>query len=137
MLKALADRLAEAFAELMHWRVRTDLWGYAPEEKLSAEDLIAEKYQGIRPAPGYPACPLHDVKRDMFAALKTDEIGMGLTESLAMTPASSVSGFYIANPQSMYFNVGKLGSDQLEDLAKRSGQPLSDIQRSLASSVEA
>ena len=137
MLKALADRLAEAFAELMHWRVRTDLWGYAPEEKLSAEDLIAEKYQGIRPAPGYPACPLHDVKRDMFKALKTDEIGMGLTESLAMTPASSVSGFYIANPQSMYFNVGKLGSDQLEDLAKRSGQPLSDIQRSLASSVEA
>jgi 5-methyltetrahydrofolate--homocysteine methyltransferase len=121
MLKALADRLAEAFAEAMHHRVRTDLWGYAPQEALSHEDMIAEKYRGIRPAPGYPACPDHSVKRDMFALLQCDEIGMGLTESLAMTPAASVSGFYLSHPDSTYFNVGKIGDDQLEDQAARRG----------------
>lgn len=136
MLKALADRLAEAFAELMHWRIRTDLWGYVANEQLTPNDLIDEKYQGIRPAPGYPACPQHDVKQAMFAALKVDEIGMSLTESLAMNPASSVSGFYLAHPHAKYFNVGKIGMDQAEDLAKRSGQSLDQIKRSLASSLD-
>ncbi len=136
MLKALADRLAEAFAELMHWRIRTDLWGYAANEQLTPDDLIDEKYQGIRPAPGYPACPQHDVKQAMFATLKADEIGMSLTESLAMNPASSVSGFYLAHPNAQYFNVGKIGMDQAEDLAKRSGQSLDHIKRSLASSLD-
>ena len=136
MLKALADRLAEAFAELMHWRIRTDLWGYVANEQLTPDDLIDEKYQGIRPAPGYPACPQHDVKQAMFTALKADEIGMTLTESLAMNPASSVSGFYLAHPNAQYFNVGKIGIDQAEDLAKRSGQSLDHIKRSLASSLD-
>jgi 5-methyltetrahydrofolate--homocysteine methyltransferase len=132
MLKALADRLAEAFAEYLHQRVRTDLWGYAEGEKLSNEDLIAEKYQGIRPAPGYPACPDHSAKRELFKVLQCEEIGMGLTESLAMTPAASVSGFYIAHPQAQYFNVGKIGEDQVQDLASRSGQSMPELQRLLA-----
>ncbi|MEN9780353.1 MAG: putative methionine synthase [Pseudomonadota bacterium] len=122
MLKALADRLAEAFAECLHQRVRTDLWGYAADEQLGNEELIAEKYRGIRPAPGYPACPDHTVKRAMFALLQADEVGMGLTESLAMTPAASVSGFYLAHPESTYFNVGPISQDQLDDLAQRRGQ---------------
>jgi len=132
MLKALADRLAEAFAEYLHQRVRTDLWGYAEGEALSNEDLIAEKYQGIRPAPGYPACPDHSAKRDLFKVLQCEEIGMGLTESLAMTPAASVSGFYIAHPEAQYFNVGKIGEDQVQDLAVRSGVQVQDLQRLLA-----
>ena len=132
LLKALADRLAEAFAECLHLRVRTDLWGYAPHECLGNDELIAEKYQGIRPAPGYPACPDHSVKRDMFALLQCDEIGMGLTESLAMTPAASVSGFYIAHPEATYFNVGKIGHDQLADMAKRRGVPEAELERLLA-----
>ncbi|ABE42139.1 methionine synthase [Polaromonas sp. JS666] len=132
MLKALADRLAEAFAEAMHLRVRKDLWGYAAGESLTTEELIAEKYQGIRPAPGYPACPDHSVKKDMFALLKADEIGMALTESLAMTPAASVSGFYLSHPESTYFNVGKIGDDQLQDLARRRGAKAEELQRLLA-----
>ena len=132
MLKALADRLAEAFAEYLHQRVRTDLWGYAEGEAWSNEDLIAEKYQGIRPAPGYPACPDHSAKRDLFKVLQCEEIGMGLTESLAMTPAASVSGFYIAHPDAQYFNVGKVGEDQVQDLAARSGTTVKDLQRLLA-----
>ena len=132
MLKAMADRLAEAFAECLHHRVRTDLWGYAPDEALRMEALIAEKYQGIRPAPGYPACPDHSVKQDMFALLQCEEIGMGLTESLAMTPAASVSGFYIGHPEATYFNVGKIGDDQLQDLAKRRGLDVAALQRLLA-----
>jgi len=132
MLKALADRLAEAFAEAMHQRVREDLWGYAPREGLSTEEMIAEKYRGIRPAPGYPACPDHSVKRDMFALLHGEEIGMGLTESLAMTPAASVSGFYLSHPDSVYFNVGKIGADQLQDQALRRGQELALMERLLA-----
>jgi 5-methyltetrahydrofolate--homocysteine methyltransferase len=132
MLKALADRLAEALAEALHQRVRTDLWGYAEGETWSHEDLIAEKYQGIRPAPGYPACPDHSAKRPLFELLQCQEIGMGLTESLAMTPAASVSGFYIGHPQAQYFNVGKVGQDQVQDLASRSGQPLAALQRLLA-----
>jgi 5-methyltetrahydrofolate--homocysteine methyltransferase len=129
LFKSLADRLAEAFAECLHHRVRTDLWGYAAGESLSSEELIKEKYQGIRPAPGYPACPDHSVKRQMFEVLACDEIGMGLTESLAMTPAASVSGFYLSHPESTYFNVGKVGDDQVGDLAARSGVTETELRR--------
>ena len=132
MLKALADRLAEGLAECLHHRVRTDLWGYAEGETLSNEELIKEKYQGIRPAPGYPACPDHSVKRPMFELLQCDDIGMGLTDSLAMTPAASVSGFYLSHPESAYFNVGKIGEDQVADLARRSAVAEKELQRWLA-----
>ncbi|MBU6224702.1 MAG: methionine synthase [Burkholderiales bacterium] len=132
LFKALADRLAEAFAECMHQRVRKDLWGYAADESFSNTELIAEKYQGIRPAPGYPACPDHSAKRAMFDVLQCGDIGMGLTESLAMTPAASVSGFYLAHPQARYFNVGRIGEDQVQDLALRQGVEVKDLQRLLA-----
>ncbi|PRF38740.1 methionine synthase [Burkholderia multivorans] len=132
MLKALADRFAEAFAEAMHARVRRELWGYASDETLDNDALIAEKYTGIRPAPGYPACPDHLVKRDMFTALHADEIGMSVTDSLAMLPAASVSGFYLAHPDSRYFSVGKIGQDQLEDYARRMALSLDDARRALA-----
>ena len=132
MLKALADRLAEAFAERLHQRVRTELWGYAPDEALSTEQLIAEQYRGIRPAPGYPACPDHSVKADMFRVLAAEEIGMALTESLAMTPAASVSGFYLAHPDATYFNVGRIGEDQLQDWAQRQQLSLDVARRRLA-----
>jgi 5-methyltetrahydrofolate--homocysteine methyltransferase len=132
MLKALADRLAEAFAERLHQRVRTEFWGYAPDEQLSPVELIAERYRGIRPAPGYPACPDHTVKSAMFEALNCADIGMALTESWAMTPAASVSGFYIAHPDAAYFNVGKIGDDQIEDWARRTSQQASQVRRSLA-----
>ena len=135
MLKALADRLAEAFAERLHQRVRTEFWGYAPDEALSNEDLIAEKYRGIRPAPGYPACPDHRVKRAMFEVLKASEIGMGLTESLAMTPAASVSGFYLAHPEATYFNVGRIGEDQIADWARRMGMEEAEARRGFAGVV--
>jgi 5-methyltetrahydrofolate--homocysteine methyltransferase len=132
MLKALADRLAEAFAERLHQRVRTDLWGYASDEKLTNEELIAEKYRGIRPAPGYPACPDHTVKRALFEALAADEIGMALTDSLAMMPAASVSGFYLAHPESRYFNVGRIGEDQVADFAARQALDREQARRWLA-----
>ena len=132
MLKALADRLAEAFAERLHQRVRTDLWGYAADEVLSPVELIAEKYRGIRPAPGYPACPDHSVKRAMFEVLDGADIGMGLTDSLAMTPAASVSGFYLAHPDATYFNVGRIGDDQLLDWAARQAIGADDARRLLA-----
>ena len=132
LLKSLADRLAEAFAEYLHHRVRTDLWGYAPSEALTPEDLIAEKYKGIRPAPGYPACPDHSAKKEMFELLQCEDIGMGLTESLAMTPAASVSGFYLGHPDSTYFSVGKIGADQLKDLAARRHMNEQALQRLLA-----
>ena len=132
LFKALADRLAEAFAECLHHRVRTDLWGYAPGEALSNEDLIAERYTGIRPAPGYPACPDHSVKRDLFELLQCGDIGMGLTDSLAMTPAASVSGFMLSHPHSRYFTVGKIGEDQLADMARRRGMAEADLRRLLA-----
>jgi 5-methyltetrahydrofolate--homocysteine methyltransferase len=132
MLKALADRLAEAFAERLHQRVRTEFWGYAPDEALSNEQLIAEAYRGIRPAPGYPACPDHRVKRAMFEVLQAHDIGMGLTESLAMTPAASVSGFYLARPEARYFNVGRIGDDQLADYAARGALPEAEARRALA-----
>ena len=133
MLKAIADRLAEGFAETLHARVRRDLWGYVPDEALSNEDIIAEKYQGIRPAPGYPACPEHVIKRRMFEVLECEEIGMLLTEGFAMYPASSVSGFYLSHPKSQYFNVGNIGADQVEDYVRRSGRDEDDVRRSLAS----
>jgi 5-methyltetrahydrofolate--homocysteine methyltransferase len=136
MLKALADRLAEAFAELMHHRVRTDLWGYASDEALTNEAMIDEQYRGIRPAPGYPACPAHEVKRDMLRVVGAEDIGMTLTESFAMDPASSVSGFYLANPNAQYFNVGKVSADQVEDLAKRRDESIETVRRSLSSSLE-
>ena len=132
MLKAIADRLAEAFAETLHQRVRRDLWGYASDEALSNEDLIAEKYHGIRPAPGYPACPDHTVKGPMFQLLAADEIGMSVTESFAMLPASSVSGFYFSHPESKYFAVGKIGDDQVVDIARRRAASREDVERWLA-----
>jgi 5-methyltetrahydrofolate--homocysteine methyltransferase len=132
MFKALADRLAEAFAERMHQRVRKEFWGYAADETLSNADLIAEKYAGIRPAPGYPACPDHTVKAEMFRVLDCADIGMGLTESLAMTPAASVSGFYLAHPDAAYFNVGKIGDDQVQDWARRNALDEALARRSLA-----
>jgi len=132
MLKALADRLAEAFAEALHHRVRTDLWGYASDESLSNDDMIAEKYRGIRPAPGYPACPDHSVKKPMFDLLNCADIGMSLTESLAMMPAASVSGFYLSHPDSTYFNVGKIGHDQLQDQAARRKESEAELERLLA-----
>jgi len=132
MLKALADRLAEAFAERMHQRVRTEFWGYAAGEQLDNTALIKEQYRGIRPAPGYPACPDHHVKRDMFRVLDAHEIHMHLTESLAMMPAASVSGFYIAHPEAAYFNVGKIGGDQVEDWAHKMGLSLAEAERALA-----
>jgi 5-methyltetrahydrofolate--homocysteine methyltransferase len=136
MLKALADRLAEAFAELMHHRVRTDLWGYASDESLTNEAMIDEQYRGIRPAPGYPACPAHEVKRDMLRIVGAEDIGMTLTESFAMDPASSVSGFYLAHPNAQYFNVGKVAADQVEDMAKRRDESIETVRRSLSSSLE-
>ncbi len=132
MLKAIADRLAEAFAEMLHERVRRDLWGYVPDEALTNEQLVKETYRGIRPAPGYPACPEHSVKRDLFEALRAEDIGMLLTENYAMSPASSVSGFYFSHPQSKYFNVGRIGRDQLEDLAQRKSEAVSELERWLA-----
>ena len=136
LLKAIADRLAEAFAECLHHRVRTDLWGYASQENLSKEDLISEKYQGIRPAPGYPACPEHTVKYAMFDVLQAQDINMELTESLAMNPASSVSGFYLANPQAQYFNVGPIGLDQVNSIAMRSGRSSEEVAKALQSNFE-
>ncbi|MEJ7137635.1 methionine synthase [Amphibiibacter pelophylacis] len=135
MIKALADRLAEAFAERLHQRVRTDFWGYAPDEALDSAALIAEKYQGIRPAPGYPACPDHLVKRDLFAVLDARAIGMDLTDSMAMTPAASVSGFYLAHPDAAYFNVGRIGEDQMHDWAARCGLDEATARSALAPSL--
>ncbi|MBC7493411.1 MAG: methionine synthase, partial [Flavobacterium sp.] len=120
MIKALADRFAEAFAEYLHYKVRKDIWGYASDENLSNQDLISEQYKGIRPAPGYPACPDHLEKPTIFKILNVEhEIGVKLTESMAMWPASSVSGYYFANLESKYFGLGKIKEDQVIDYAKR------------------
>lgn len=132
MFKALADRFAEAFAEYMHERVRTDFWGYAADEKLDITALVKEQYQGIRPAPGYPACPDHTVKPDLFNLLQAEEIGMQLTESFAMLPAAAVSGFYFAHKEARYFSVDKIGMDQLEDMAKRRSLPKEYLERWLS-----
>jgi 5-methyltetrahydrofolate--homocysteine methyltransferase len=132
MIKALADRLAEAFAELMHARARRELWGYAPDEDLRSQELIAEKYRGIRPAPGYPACPDHTEKDALFRILRADEAGITLTENYAMLPAASVSGFYLAHPEARYFAVGKIGADQAEDYARRKMLKVDETERWLA-----
>ena len=133
MAKALGDRLAEAFAECLHERVRRELWGYAPDECLSNEELIAEVYRGIRPAPGYPACPDHTEKRILFRLLDAERnAGMALTESCAMTPAASVSGLYFAHPEARYFGVGRIDRDQVEDYARRKGMALAEAERWLA-----
>ncbi|MEX2496190.1 MAG: methionine synthase [Woeseia sp.] len=136
MLKALADRLAEAFAEHLHERVRREYWGYEPDEKLSNEDLIAEKYLGIRPAPGYPACPDHTEKGSLWQLLNADaSIGLSLTESYAMVPTAAVSGFYFSHPDSRYFSVGTIGRDQLESLAERKGMSIEEMQKWLSPSL--
>jgi 5-methyltetrahydrofolate--homocysteine methyltransferase len=130
MAKALADRLAEAFAEKMHELVRKEYWAYASDEQLTAEELIKEEYQGIRPAPGYPACPEHTEKITLFDLLKAeDNAHMHLTESLAMMPAASVSGFYFAHPQSRYFGLNKISKDQIEDYAKRKNMSVDTVER--------
>ena len=130
MIKALADRLAEAFAELMHLKVRKEIWGYAPQEDLDNEGLIKESYKGIRPAPGYPACPDHTEKRFLFDLLKvTDSIGIELTESCAMYPAAAVSGYYFGHPQSKYFGLGKIGKDQVQDYAARKNMTVEEAER--------
>lgn len=136
MLKALADRLAEAFAELMHEKVRQSLWGYAPKENLSNDALISEAYRGIRPAPGYPACPDHLQKTALFDLLGANNLGMSLTESMAMSPAASVCGWYFAHPESRYFGVGKIKEDQLKDYAGRSGLSIEAMRGWLLSILE-
>ncbi|MFN5555855.1 MAG: vitamin B12 dependent-methionine synthase activation domain-containing protein, partial [Chryseotalea sp.] len=132
MVKALADRLAEAFAECLHEKVRKEIWGYATDEKLSNEELIEEKYKGIRPAPGYPACPDHTEKALLFELLQAEKIGIHLTESFAMYPAAAVSGFYFANPESRYFGLGKIYKDQVEDYAKRKGWTIAETEKWLS-----
>ncbi|MGH8750796.1 MAG: methionine synthase, partial [Burkholderiales bacterium] len=132
MLKALADRLAEAFAEHMHSRVRKEFWGYAADEKLDSAALIAEKYRGIRPAPGYPACPDHTEKAALFDLLQAPQIGITVTENYAMLPAAAVSGFYFSHPESGYFAVGKIGKDQVEDYARRKGMSVAETEKWLA-----
>ncbi len=132
MMKILADRLAEAFAEYMHEKVRKEYWGYAKNEDLSPEELLKEKYQGIRPAPGYPACPEHSEKRKLFDLLQAEEnTGCRLTENFAMYPAASVSGYYFAHPNAQYFNVGKIAKDQLEDYARRKEMAVEEVERLL------
>jgi 5-methyltetrahydrofolate--homocysteine methyltransferase len=133
MLKVLADRLAEAFAERLHERVRREFWGYASDEKLSHAELISERYRGIRPAPGYPACPDHTAKGPLFRLLDAERnAAMKLTESYAMLPASAVSGFYLSHPEATYFAVGKVGRDQVEDYARRAGLSLAEAEKWLA-----
>lgn len=130
LLKALADRLAEAFAELMHLKVRTTYWGYASDENLKTEDLIREKYRGIRPAPGYPACPDHTEKTELFRLLDAQkQVQIELTESLAMYPAASICGWYFAHPQAKYFGIGNIYQDQLEDLAERKNKPVAEMKK--------
>jgi len=136
MVKALADRLAEAFAERMHERVRKEFWGYADDETLTNDDLVRERYRGIRPAPGYPACPDHTEKATLFTLLDaTATTGIELTEHFAMFPTAAVSGWYFAHPQSKYFAVGKIGADQVEDYAERKGISKAEAERWLAPSL--
>jgi 5-methyltetrahydrofolate--homocysteine methyltransferase len=132
LVKALADRLAEAFAERLHQRVRKEFWAYAPDENLSNAELIAEKYSGIRPAPGYPAQPEHTEKATIFKLLPADKVGLKLTESYAMWPGAAVSGLYFSHPESHYFGVGKIERDQVEDYAKRKGWTAQEAERWLA-----
>jgi 5-methyltetrahydrofolate--homocysteine methyltransferase len=136
LLKALADRLAEACAEYMHERVRKELWGYAGDERLQNAELIDESYRGIRPAPGYPACPDHMEKATLWRLLDAEKnTGIELTDSFAMYPAASVSGWYLAHPEAKYFQVGKIGRDQAEDYARRTGLSLATVERWLAANL--
>ena len=136
LLKAVADRFAEAFAERMHERVRKELWGYAPDEAISNEDMIKERYQGIRPAPGYPACPDHSENRTLFDLLRAEEnASITLTENFAMLPGAAVSGFYFWHPESRYFGIGKIGRDQVEDYARRKGLSREQVERWLAANL--
>ena len=133
MMKILADRLAEAFAEMMHEKIRKELWGYATNEQLEVKSLLKEEYRGIRPAPGYPACPEHSEKKILFDLLEVEKnTGIYLTENFAMYPAASVSGLYFAHPESKYFNVGKIGKDQVLEYHKRKGMSIAEIERWLA-----
>jgi 5-methyltetrahydrofolate--homocysteine methyltransferase len=133
MVKALADRLAEAFAERLHQRVRKEFWAYAPDETLSNKELIGETYRGIRPAPGYPAQPDHSEKATLFALLDGERrIGVKLTESFAMWPGASVCGLYLSHPESHYFGVGKIERDQVEDYARRKGWTVAEAEKWLA-----
>lgn len=133
MVKALADRLAEALAERLHQRVRKEIWGYAADEECSNDDLIREKYAGIRPAPGYPACPDHTEKRPLFELLDvTPRTGIRLTESLALDPAASVCGWYLSHPESLYFGIGKIGRDQVADYAARKAMEVAEVERWLS-----
>ena len=137
MLQALADRFAEAFAEALHLETRKNYWGYDKDEQLSSEELIKEQYTGIRPAPGYPACPDHTEKYKLFHLLNASEtIGIELTESLAMYPASSVCGWYFSHPQSQYFGIGKIQRDQLEDYAKRKNFTIQEAEKWLSPVLE-
>ncbi len=136
LVQALGDRLAEAYAEALHARVRKSLWGYAPDERLSNEELIAEKYRGIRPAPGYPACPDHTEKGKLFEMLDaTEHTGLTLTESFAMWPAAAVSGLYFAHPEARYFGIGRVGRDQVEDYAARKGMRIDEVESWLSPSL--
>jgi 5-methyltetrahydrofolate--homocysteine methyltransferase len=137
LIKALADRLAEAFAERLHERVRRELWGYAPDERLSNEDIIAERYQGIRPAPGYPACPDHTEKETLFKLLEAEErTGIHLTESFAMLPTAAVSGYYFSRPEATYFGLGRMGHDQLSEYAERKGLDIETMARWLRPNLD-
>jgi 5-methyltetrahydrofolate--homocysteine methyltransferase len=132
----MADRLAEAFAEFLHEKVRTEIWGYTEDEALPNDALIKEKYRGIRPAPGYPACPDHTEKPGLFKLLDATSLtGVSLTDSLAMMPAASVSGWYFANQDSKYFGVGKIGDDQVNSLAERKGFTKEKMERWLSSNL--
>ena len=133
MIKALADRLAEALAERMHERVRREFWGYAPEERFSNDDLIRESYRGIRPAPGYPACPEHTEKATLWQLLDVERnVGIRLTENFAMYPTAAVSGWYFSHPDARYFGVGQIDADQVENYARRKGWTLDEARRWLA-----
>jgi 5-methyltetrahydrofolate--homocysteine methyltransferase len=136
ILKALADRLAEAFAERLHERVRKEFWAYAPNEQLENKHLIEEDYQGIRPAPGYPACPEHTEKQTLWDLLQPDQLGISLTESFAMYPAAAVSGWYFAHPEAKYFGLGQITMEQVEDYARRKGMTVEVAARWLAPNLE-
>jgi 5-methyltetrahydrofolate--homocysteine methyltransferase len=136
LIKILADRLAEAFAERMHERVRKEFWGFSRDENLEVNSMIREEYQGIRPAPGYPACPEHSEKRPLFDLLEADkQVDIQLTENFAMYPGASVSGFYFAHPQSQYFNLGRISKDQITDYAKRKNFPFEKAEKFLTSNL--
>ena len=135
LVQAICDRLAEAFAEYLHQKTRKEYWGFAADETLDNNDLIREKYQGIRPAPGYTACPDHIEKLKIFKLLNAEEIGVNLTESMAMYPNATVSGYYFSHPESKYFSVGKVQDDQISDYAKRKKKNIKEIEKWLRSNI--